>query len=96
MFLWCLFSRVFLNRVKEEQKKNLNLLHHIENRLNYLETLHTFDNIFLGHTHTSNHTCINCFWAEINNGLEGIRVNCFGSAAGLEALMVFILVGMNS
>ena len=52
MFLWCLFSRVFLNRVKEEEK-NLNLLHHIENRLNYLETLlHTFDNIFLGHTHT--------------------------------------------
>ena len=91
------FFTSFSKSCQGRRRKNLNLLHHIENRLNYLETLlHTFDNIFLGHTHTSNHTCINCFWAEINNGLEGIRVNCFGSAAGLEALMVFILVGMNS
>ena len=37
-----------------------------------------------------------CFWAEISSGLDGILVNWVGSAAGFEAAMVFIRVGINS
>lgn len=41
-------------------------------------------------------TSSNCFWAEMSKGFDGILVNCFGSAAGFDALIVFIRVGMNS
>ena len=41
-------------------------------------------------------TWSNCFWAEINNGLELILVNCPGLAAGLLAMMPDVLVGINS
>ena len=41
-------------------------------------------------------TFINCFCADIKRGLEFTRVNWLGSAAGLEALIVFIRVGINS
>ena len=40
--------------------------------------------------------CINCFWAEMSNGFEGILVNWQGFAAGLEAVMEAVLVGINS
>ena len=41
-------------------------------------------------------TWSNCFWAEINNGLELILVNCPGLAAGLLAMIPDVLVGINS
>ena len=47
-------------------------------------------------TESLSSTCINCFCADMSRGLDGILVNCLGSAAGLEALIVFMRVGMNS